>query len=194
MMPSRLSPLAVYCGASRGARPSYAAAARELGLEMVAHGVDLVYGGGRVGLMGDVADAVLSAGGSVVGVITHELVRREVAHDGVADMRVVETMHERKKVMADLARGYVALPGGVGTCDELFEIMAWSQLAIHDFPIGLLNTEGYYDKLIEFLDHAAAESFLQTDPREMLIVDADPSRLLGRMSTSGPLVRRELGR
>lgn len=195
-MSSKLSPLAVYCGASCGRGEAYIAAARALGRAMAARGIGLVYGGGKVGLMGEVADAVLAGNGdaasrpSVVGVITNELVKREIAHDGVADMRIVETMHERKKAMADLARGFVALAGGVGTLDELFEIMAWSQLAIHDHPIGLLNTEGYFDRLLAFLDHAAAEGFLRTDPREMLVVAADPDELLDRMDRYAPPRRR----
>jgi uncharacterized protein (TIGR00730 family) len=148
---------------------------------MAERGIGLVYGGGSVGLMGGVADAVLAGGGPVVGVITNELVKRELAHDRVADMRVVETMHERKKAMADLARGFVALPGGVGTFDELFEVMAWSQLAIHDLPIGVLNAEGYYGPMLAMLEHAAREGFLRSDPREVLVVEEDPGMLLDRM-------------
>ena len=189
-MLSHLSPLAVYCGASFGSHPAYREAARALGRAMAGRGIGLVYGGGKVGLMGEVADAVLAENGSVVGVITNELVKREIAHDGVADMRIVETMHERKKAMADLARGFVALPGGIGTLDELFEIMAWSQLAIHDHPIGLLNTRGYYDKMLAFLDHAAAENFLRTDPREMLVVANEPVALLEGMARYTPPKRR----
>ncbi|MFN7022328.1 MAG: TIGR00730 family Rossman fold protein [Phycisphaerales bacterium] len=189
----RMSPLAVYCGAARGGDPAYAAAAGELGRAMAARGVGLVYGGGKVGLMGEVADAVLAGGGSVVGIITHELVRREIAHDGVTDLRIVDTMHERKKAMADLARGFVALPGGVGTLDELFEVMAWSQLAIHDHPIGLLNTAGFFDGLLAFLDHVAGQGFLRTEPREMLVVASDPEGLLDAMGRYTPPRRRSVG-
>jgi uncharacterized protein (TIGR00730 family) len=161
---------------------------------MAARGIGLVYGGGKVGLMGEIADALLAADprASIVGIITHELVRREIAHDGIPDLRIVETLHERKKAIADLSRGFVALAGGVGTLDELFEIICWSQLAIHDHPIGLLNTDGYYDKLLEFLDHAAAEQFLRIDPRQALVIDSDPERLLDRMAQYRPPRRRSV--
>lgn len=184
--------LCVYCGAAGGNNPEYLRAARELGCLMGERGIGLVYGGGGIGMMGAVADGCLEAGGRVTGVITQQLVDRELAHPRVADMRVVETMHERKKAMADLARGFIALPGGVGTLDELFEVMAWSQLAIHDHPIGLLNTEGYFNKIVEFLDHAAAEEFLRTDPREMLVIEAQPERLLDRMAAYSPPKRRSV--
>ncbi|MCC6321668.1 MAG: TIGR00730 family Rossman fold protein [Phycisphaerales bacterium] len=191
-MQTKLSPLAVYCGASKGKNAEYAAAARALGGVMAARGIGLVYGGGRVGLMGEVADAAMAGGGSVIGIITHELVRREVAHDGVTDLRIVDTMHERKKAMADLARGFIALPGGVGTLDELFEIMAWSQLAIHDHPIGVLNTCGFFDGLLAFLEQASEDGFLRTDPREMLVVGSDPGDLLDRMAGYVPPRRKPL--
>lgn len=196
-MSHRLSPLAVYCGASHGnggPRGVYAEAARALGRAMAERQVGMVYGGGKVGLMGEVSGALMAAnpGASIVGVITNELVKRELAHDGIPDLRVVETMHERKKAMADLARGFVALAGGVGTLDELFEIVTWSQLAIHDHPIGLLNTAGFYDRLLAFLDHAAAEGFLRIDPREAIVVDDDPGRLLDRMALATPPRRRSV--
>ncbi len=189
-----LSPIAVYCGAAHGARPAYRESARALGRSMAARHIGLVYGGGKVGLMGEVADSLLEADprASIIGIITHELVRREIAHNGIPDLRVVDTLHERKKAMADLARGFIALPGGVGTLDELFEVVCWSQLAIHDHPIGLLNTEGYYDKLMDFLDHAEAERFLRIDPREALVVESDPDRLLERMATYRPPLRRSV--
>lgn len=191
---NRLSPLAVYCGASCGAKPSYAAAARSLGAAMARRGIGLVYGGGKVGLMGEVADGLLAAdpGAAVIGIITTELVKRELAHDGIPDLRIVETMHERKKAMADLARGFVALAGGVGTLDELFEIMAWAQLGIHDHPIGLLNTDGYYDHMLRFLDHASAEGFLRTDPRAVLVVASDPDELIDGMERRGRIQRRPI--
>jgi len=147
-----------------------------------------VYGGGRVGLMGEIADSMLGEASvhpgsraSIIGIITHDLMKREIGHAGIPDLRVVDTLHERKMAMATLARGFVALPGGVGTLDELFEVVCWAQLAIHEHPIGLLNTDGYYDKLLAFLDHAAAEQFLRIDPRAAIIVDDDPVRLLERM-------------
>jgi uncharacterized protein (TIGR00730 family) len=193
-MPHRLSPLAVYCGAAHGARPAYRDSARALGRAMATRHIGLVYGGGKVGLMGEIADSLLAAdpGASVIGVITHELIKREIAHNGIPDLRVVDTLHERKKAMADLSRGFIALAGGVGTLDELFEIVCWSQLAIHDHPIGLLNTDGFYDKLLDFLDHAAAEQFLRIDPREALVVEADPDRLLDRMTAYTPPRRRSV--
>jgi uncharacterized protein (TIGR00730 family) len=161
---------------------------------MASRQIDLVYGGGRVGLMGEIADALLASDTrvSIVGIITHDLVKREIAHDGLSDLRIVDTLHERKKAMADLSRGFVALAGGVGTLDELFEIICWSQLAIHDHPIGLLNTDGFYDKLMDFLDHAAAEQFLRIDPREALVVSSDPDELLDRMANYTPPRRRNV--
>lgn len=193
-MSHALSPLAVYCGAAHGARPAYRESARALGRALAERRIGLVYGGGKVGLMGEIADALLEADprASIIGIITHELVKREIAHNGIPDLRVVDTLHERKKAMADLARGFVALPGGVGTLDELFEIICWSQLAIHDHPIGLLNTDGFYDKLVDFLDHAAAEQFLRIDPRQALVVEADPQRLLDRMAAYQPPRRRSV--
>lgn len=187
-MSHRLSPLAVYCGAASGGRRSYTESARNFGRAMATHGIGLVYGGGKVGLMGEVADAMISAGAGarVVGIITTELMTRELGHNGIGDLRIVDTMHERKKAMADLARGFVALPGGVGTFDELFEVMAWAQLAIHDHPIGLLNVDGFYDGLISFLRHVEAEKFLRIDVNDALVVDADPERLLERMAACGP--------
>lgn len=191
-MSHRLSPLAVYCGAAVGRGRGYADAAQALGRAMASRGIGLVYGGGKVGLMGSVADAMIhaGAGAQVVGIITHELVKRELGHDGIGDLRIVDTMHERKKAMADLARGFIALPGGVGTFDELFEVMAWSQLAIHDHPIGLLNVDGFYDGLISFLNHVESEGFLRIDVREALVIDRDPERLLDKMAACGPRVRR----
>lgn len=190
-----LSPICVYCGAAKGNRPEYAAAARALGLTMAKRGVGLVYGGGSVGLMGVVADALIEvgAGDSIVGVITRELMDKELGHRTVRDLRIVDSMHQRKKAMADIAKGFVALPGGLGTLDELFEIITWAQLAIHDCPIGILNVRvdgrGFYDSLLAFLDHLAAEEFLRIDPRAALVVDDDPGRLLDRMD-SRPAIRR----
>lgn len=185
-----LSPLCVYCAAGWGSRPAYASAARALGAAMGRRGIDLVYGGGKLGLMREVADAVMGAGGHVLGVITHDLKHKEVAHDAVSRMVVVETMHERKKRMADEARGFVAMPGGVGTLDELFEILAWAQLGIHNRPVGLLNVEGYYDHLLSFIGHMEREGFLRVDPAKMICVDTDPEALLDKMARYEPLKRR----
>ncbi len=177
-MPRDISPLCVYCGTATGARPDYVNAAHELGRLMAAQNIAMVYGGGRVGLMGVIADAAISGGGQVTGIITEALKSRELGHLGISELRVVDTMHERKKAMADLARAFIALPGGVGTLDEVFEMLCWAQLGIHEHPIGLLNTAGYYDRLLAFLDHVATEGFLRLDPRRALVVASDPAALL----------------
>ena len=189
-MPHALSPLCVYCGAASGANPAYAAAARALGKVMGERGIGMVYGGGRAGLMGVVADATLAAGGRVVGIIPRVLVEREHAHRGCHELRVVDTMHQRKMAMATIARGFVALPGGVGTLDELFEILAWAQLGIHDHPIGLLNVDGFYDDLLRWMRRADQDRFLRIDPERALLVAGDPATLLDRMSAHTPLERR----
>ena len=175
--------LAVYCGSSSGARPAYARAARELGATMAARGIELVYGGGNVGLMGIVADAVLAGGGQVQGVIPRLLLERELAHAGCTRLHVVETMHERKMMMANLADAFIALPGGLGTLDELFEILAWAQLGIHGKPVGLLNTERFYDSLMTFLDHVERESFLRLNHRTTIVDAADPGTMLDLLAS-----------
>ncbi|MGQ0627959.1 MAG: TIGR00730 family Rossman fold protein [Phycisphaerales bacterium] len=179
---SRLSPVCVYCGSARGRDPAYVAGAGELGAALGRHALGMVYGGGRRGLMGDVADAALAAGSRVTGIITRQLVDMETAHDGLPDLRIVATMHERKMLMATLASSFVALPGGVGTLDELFEILAWSQLGLHAKPVGILNTAGYYDRLLEFIAHMDSVGFLRIDPRRDIVADTDPDRLLQRMA------------
>jgi hypothetical protein len=171
----------VFCGAHHGARAEFAVAARALGATLVEAGITLVYGGGRVGLMGVLADAVLEQGGEVVGVIPHGLDTKELAHDGLTEMHVVDSMHERKARMADLADGFVALPGGLGTLEEFFEIVTWAQLGIHTKPCGLLNVAGYYDKLSALLDHAVEEAFVKPPHRELILIEPDARRLLGRM-------------
>lgn len=183
MHPRPISRLCVFCGSNHGVRPEYADAARELGAVLAEEGITLVYGGGRVGLMGEVADAVLERGGDVIGVIPHALDTRELAHDSLTEMHVVGTMHERKALMADLADGFVSLPGGMGTCDESFEILTWAQLGIHAKPCGLLNVCGYFDKLIAFVDHAVEQQFIKAEYRALILVDHDPRRLLERMRT-----------
>ena len=170
--------LCVFSGSSPGAHPDYVLAAQELGRALAERGIVLVYGGASVGLMGAVADATLDAGGEAVGVIPQALVDREIAHPGLSDLRVVGSMHERKALMADLADGFVALPGGMGTLDELFEILTWAQLGIHARPCGLLNIAGYFDPLIALLDHMVAERFLTVEHREMLIVEQRAEALL----------------
>lgn len=170
--------LCVYCGASVGTLPAYADAARLLASIMVEQEIALVYGGGNIGLMGIIADEVLRLGGDVTGVIPTALVEREVGHQGLTRLHVVETMHQRKAMMAELADGFIAMPGGIGTLEELFEILTWSQLGFHDKPIGLLNTNRFYDGLITFIDHVAAQGFLRTQHRQLLLHDADPTNLL----------------
>ena len=153
----RMKRIAVYCGSNKGVRPEYAAAAEQLGTLLARENIELVYGGGMVGLMGIVADAVLKNGGHVIGVIPEKLVIKEVVHEKLPDLRVVKTMHERKALMAELADAFIALPGGYGTFEEFFEVLAWSQLGWHTKPFGLLNIAGFYDRLTDFLDHSAGE-------------------------------------
>jgi uncharacterized protein (TIGR00730 family) len=176
----------VFCGSSLGCDPCYAEQAASLARELVRRGMGVVFGGGSVGLMGVLADEVLAGGGAVTGVIPHALAARELAHRGVADMRVVPTMHARKALMAELADGFVALPGGIGTFEELFEIVTWSQLGIHRKPVGVLNVAGYYDPLVALLDHAVAGGFVPARSRGLVIVDEQPARLLDRMADHEP--------
>jgi uncharacterized protein (TIGR00730 family) len=177
-LPPAMERICVFSGSSPGARPDYVRAARELAGALADNGVGLVYGGASVGLMGALADAMLDAGGAVVGVIPQALVDREIAHPDVADLRVVGSMHERKALMADLADGFVALPGGMGTLEELFEVYTWTQLGLHSKPLGLLDVRGYYGQLVAFLDHAVAEGFLTVEHREMLVVERRAEAML----------------
>ena len=176
----------VFCGSSPGARPAYAEAAEELATLLVADGIGVVYGGGGVGLMGKLADAVLALGGEITGVIPDALVDREIGHPGVHDMRTVGSMHERKALMAELSDAFVALPGGIGTLEELVEVFTWSQLGLHRKPCGLLDVEGYYEELAAFLDHAVRERFLREEHRSTLIVEREPAALLERMTAYRP--------
>jgi uncharacterized protein (TIGR00730 family) len=178
--------LCVFCGSSPGARPAYGDAAEELGRLLVAEGIGLVYGGGKVGLMGRLADAVLAEGGEATGVMPEALVAKEIGHPGLNDLRVVDSMHERKALMADLSDGFVALPGGLGTVEELFEVYTWSQLGLHLKPCALLDVEGYYEGIATFLSHAVEERFLRDDHREMLIVERDPRELIERLRRFEP--------
>jgi uncharacterized protein (TIGR00730 family) len=168
----------VYCGSNSGARPEYTAAAKAMGRAIADRGVTLVYGGGRVGLMGTVADAALEAGGKVVGVIPEFLAIKEVAHAGLSELHVVDSMHARKAMMADLSGGFIALPGGIGTMEELFEIWTWSQLGHHRSPVGLLNAGSYFDGMIAFLDRMAADGFVAKNHRAMLQISNDTDALL----------------
>ena len=173
--------LCVFCGSSTGLDPAFASAARTLATELAARGIDVVYGGGNVGLMGIVADAALAAGGRVIGVIPHALVTRELAHQGLSEIHVVDSMHERKALMSSLSDGFIALPGGFGTLEEFCEAVTWTQLGVHAKPCGLLNVAGFYDGLLAFLEHALDEEFLRPTHREIVVSDADPIRLIDRV-------------
>jgi uncharacterized protein (TIGR00730 family) len=176
----------VFCGSSPGVRPEYARAARAMAAALVAEGIGLVYGGGATGLMGEVANGVLEGGGEVIGVIPRHMTEREIAHPGVTDLRVVESMHERKALMYDLSDGFVALPGGLGTLEELFEITTWSQLGLHVKPSGILNVVRFYDLLVGFLDHVTAEGFVRPEHRKLMIIEEQPEALLAALRAFEP--------
>lgn len=178
--------IAVYCGSNKGARPVYAQAAEKLGSILARRKIELVYGGGCVGLMGILADAALRDGGYVIGVIPEKLVIKEVVHEKLPDLRVVKTMHERKALIAELSDGFIALPGGYGTFEEFCEILAWSQLGWHQKPFGLLNVAGFYHGFLEFFDHATQEGFIRAKHRELVLAEDDPEKLLRRMETYQP--------
>lgn len=173
----------VFCGSSCGRAPTYRAAAVTMGQELVRSGFGLVYGGGRVGLMGVVADAVMAAGGDVIGVIPEKLATVELLHTGVRHMRVVASMHDRKALMANLSAAFIALPGGYGTLEELFEVITWAQLGMHSKPVGLLNVDGYFNALLEFVDRSISDGFVRPAHRELFVVSADPRDLLSRIMT-----------
>jgi uncharacterized protein (TIGR00730 family) len=173
--------ICVFCGSNPGARQEYAIAATSLARHLAALGITLVYGGSRVGLMGQMADAALARGGEVVGVIPQTLVDKEVAHTGLADLRVVRSMHERKALMAQLSDAFIALPGGFGTLDEFCEILTWTQLGLQRGPCGLLNVEGYYDHLLAMFDHAEKEQFVKPQHRKLVIVEKSPEALVARL-------------
>jgi uncharacterized protein (TIGR00730 family) len=177
-MPRTLGRVCVYCGSRPGNRPEYVDAARRLGSLLAARGIGLVYGGASVGVMGAVADAALKGGGEVIGVIPQGLVQREIAHDHLSDLRIVKNMHERKALMAELSDAMVALPGGYGTFEELFETITWSQLGIHRKAIGLLNVRGFYDGLLALVDHAIDEGFVPQEHRGLIVEAAEPDVLL----------------
>jgi uncharacterized protein (TIGR00730 family) len=182
-MPKRLC---VFCGSSAGVRPAYAESAASLGRLLASRGIALVFGGSHLGLMGAVAQAALSAGGEVIGVMPQALVAKEVADLRLADLRVVGSMHERKALMAELSEGFIALPGGFGTFEEFCEVLTWTQLGLHAKPCGLLNVEGYYDPLLKLFDHAVAEGFLKPQHRAMVICETDPAALVDRLLAFEP--------
>ncbi len=178
--------ICVFCGASPGGRPEYRQATADLARLLASEGIGVVYGGGGVGLMGALADAVLAEGGEITGVIPRSLVDREIAHPEVQDMRVVASMHERKALMAELSDAFVALPGGIGTLEELFEVYTWAQLGLHQKPCALLNVAGYYDAIADFLTQAVEERFLRDETRELLMIEEEPAPLLERLSSFEP--------
>ena len=171
----------VYCGSSFGSEPAYLEATKELARTLVAHDLKVVYGGARVGLMGALADAALAAGGEVIGIIPQQLVDREIAHTGLTELHTVASMHERKALMAERSDAFVALPGGAGTLEELFEMWTWAQLGIHTKPVGVLNVGGFYDPLLATADHLVAQGFVRAAHRAMLLDDDRPDRLLARL-------------
>ena len=175
--------ICVFCGSSSGASPAYIETAKKIGEVIAAKGLGLVYGGARCGLMGAVANAAIENGAEVIGVIPGALIEKEVAHVGVSDLRVVGSMHERKMLMSDLADAFIALPGGMGTLEELCEILTWAQLGLHRKPCGLLNVEGYYRHLISYFDHAAAEGFIRPEHRSLLVIDEEPRGLIERLQS-----------
>jgi uncharacterized protein (TIGR00730 family) len=178
--------ICVFCGSNAGVKPVYLKAARELGSELAGRGIGLVYGGATIGLMGEIARAVIAGGGEVTGVIPRSMATREIAFRALADLRIVSSMHERKAAMADLADGFIALPGGLGTLEEFCEIVTWGQLGIHRKPCGLLNIENYYAKLLAFLDHGVEEGFIKPAHRRLTIVESQIPALLRRFEDFKP--------
>ena len=185
-MDRQMNRICVFCGTNPGSRPEYGAAARELGQILAEQGIELVYGGASVGIMGELADSVHEHGGHVTGIIPQQLMEKEAAHTGIPNLIVVASMHQRKSQMADMSDGFIALPGGIGTLEGFLEILTWGQLGIHAKPSGILNVAGYFDGLIRFLDHAVQEGFLTEEHRGAIIMETDPRRLLEHMQASTP--------
>ncbi len=187
--------ICVYCGSNPGKSAEFPESARTLAGELVQRDIGLVYGGASIGIMGEIADTVLARGGEVIGVIPQALVDKEVSHAGLTELRIVNSMHERKEIMADLAQGFIALPGGLGTIEEIFEVLTWAQLGFHQKPCALLNVKGYYNQLTQFLDHAVAQGFVTETHRKMLLVEEDPQSLLEVMASyNAPAVDKWIGR
>ncbi len=178
--------ICVFCGSSPGAKPEYVKMANALGRELVKRQIGLVYGGGRLGMMGALAKTIYAQGGEVIGVIPEELAKKNVAFTDLSDLRVVGSMHERKALMVELADGFIALPGGLGTIEEIFEVITWAQLSIHRKPCGFLNVAHYYDKLIDFLDYAVEQRFIESAYRKMIVIDEYPDALLQQFETYQP--------
>ena len=178
--------ICVFCGSNEGSKPAYVEAARRVGSALARRGIELVYGGGGSGLMGIVANTVLAEGGRVTGIIPHGLMVREVAHRGVSEMRVVDSMHERKALMASLSDAFVSLPGGMGTIEETCEMLTWAQLGIHAKPCAVLNVDGYFDGMLSFFDHAVREGFIRSEHRALLVEERDPETLLDLLTVYEP--------
>ena len=178
--------ICVYCGSAVGASSVYVQMAEKLAIELVKRNIELVYGGAQVGVMGSIANSVLAAGGSVIGVLPVGLFRTEVPHDGLTQLIEVSSLHERKAKMAEISDAFIALPGGLGTLEELFEILTWAQLGLHKNPVGILNVNGFYDKMLDYLDHAVAEKFIRLQHREMILVDADIESMFEKFSQYEP--------
>ena len=181
-----LNRICVFCGTNAGSRPAYGVAARDLGRVLAEQGIELVYGGASVGVMGELADAVQEHGGHVTGIIPQQLMEKEAAHTGIRNLIVVASMHQRKSQMADMSDGFIAFPGGIGTLEGFFEVLTWGQLGIHAKPAGILNVERYFDGLTGFLDHAVREGFLTEAHRKNIIVESDPGVLLDRLRSYAP--------
>lgn len=181
-----MNSICVFCGSGVGKRATYIEAARELGRHIVAKGLALVYGGGNIGLMREIADTVLEEGGEVTGVMPGLIAEKEIIHEGLTRTHIVDTMHERKALMAELSDAFIAMPGGFGTIDEMFEVMTWNQLEIINKPAGLLNVDGYFDHLLAFIDHSVNEHFVRKEHRDNLIVETDGETLLGRLMNHKP--------
>ena len=182
--------ICVYCASNDGARPEYLESARTMGRLLAERGIAVAYGGGRTGLMGALADATLEAGGEVIGVMPHALVQREVAHHGLTALHIVDSMHERKAMLAEMSDAFVALPGGLGTLEELFETWTWAQLGVHAKPVALLDVAGYWRPLVDFMAHVEREGFLRGTPQEWLVVDPEPAVLIDRLAAFQPPVAR----
>jgi uncharacterized protein (TIGR00730 family) len=187
--------ICVFCGSNPGRLPAYVSAATAFGAALADAGIGLVYGGSSVGLMGAVADGCLARGGDVIGVIPQSLVDKELSHKGLSDLRVTTSMHERKALMADLSDGFVALPGGIGTLEELFEVWTWAQLGFHAKPCGVLNIAGFFDPLLAFIHHASGEQFMKPQHRDMLIVASEPAEMIAKLGAyEAPVVVKWIGR
>ncbi len=180
--------ICVFCGSSPGSRSEYLEAARDLGAALVQQGINLVYGGGNVGIMGAIAESVFNSGGKVTGVIPRHLAEKEVAYTELSDLRIVDSMHQRKALMEQLSDGFIAMPGGLGTIEEFFEVWTWTQLNMHQKPCGLLNICGYFDQLLNFLDHTVEEQFVQADHRHMIIVEENSHKLIDHFRSYTPKV------